>query len=97
MNRTNKYFTRGLWIFAFQVVCIVAAIGVGLHFLIWISIIINIFLSLGLLVLLLQANKALDKSEQEFVRLKQRENAKLKQEQQTADDNRQQMEAFRVG
>jgi len=94
--KTNKYFTGGLWIFALQVVCIVAAIGVGLHSLILISIIVNIILSLGLLILLLQANKALDKNFEEFVRLKQRENAKLKQEQQTADDTWQQTETFRA-
>ena len=96
MNRTNKYFTTGLWIFAFQVVCIIVAISVGLHSLIWISIIINIILSLGLLILLLQANRALDKNVQEFVRLKQRENDKLKQEKKTEDDNWQQTETFSV-
>ena len=96
MNRTNNYFTKGLWIFAFQVVCIVAAVAVGLQFVIFIGIIINIILSLGLLILLMQANKELDKSVQEFVRLKQREHDKLKQEQQSTDDNWQQVEAFKV-
>jgi len=96
MNRTNNYFTRGLWIFAFQVVCIVAAICIGLHFLILISIIISIILSLGLLILLLQANKELDTGVEELVRLKQREHDRLKQEKQTADENMQQMETFRI-
>jgi len=96
MNRTNKYFKRGLWIFAFQVVCIVAAISVGLNSLILVSIMINITLSLGLLILLLQANKALDMNVQEIVHLKQRENDKLQQEQQTEDDHWQQTETFRA-
>jgi len=94
MNRTNKYFTRGLWIFAFQVVCIVVAIYVGLDSVILTSIMINIILSLGLLILLLQANRALDMNTEETVRLKQRENDRLKQEQQTTDDDRQQVETF---
>ena len=97
MNRTNKYFTRGLWIFAFQVICIVAAMYAGLHSLILISIMISMILSLGLLILLLQANKALDKSVEETERLTQREAAHLKKEQQTTDDNWQQVETFRVG
>jgi len=96
MNRTNKYFTRGLWIFAFQVICIITAMYVGLHSLILISIIVNIILSLGLLILLLQANKALDTNIQETDRMKQRETAHLQKEQQTTDDNRQQAETFRV-
>jgi len=96
MNQTNKYFTTGLWFFAFQVVSIVAAVGVGLQIVMLISIIINIILSLGLLILLLQANKALDKNVEETIRMKQRENAKLKHEQQTEDDNQQYVELFRV-
>jgi len=96
MNRTNKFFSRGLWIFAFQVVCIIAAISVGLHSLILISIVVSITLSLGLLILLLQASKALDESIQETFRLKQRENAHLNQEQQAANENWQQVETFRA-
>ena len=96
MNRTNKYFARGLWIFAFQVVCIIAAMCVGLHSVILISIVINIILSLGLLILLLQANRTLDKNVQETVRLKQQENDRLKHQEQTSDENWQQAETFRA-
>ena len=96
MNQTNQYFSKGLWIFACQVVSIVAAVCVGLNSVILISIIINIILSLGLLILLMQANKALDLNIQETVRRKQQENARLKQEQQTADDGWQRVETFRI-
>ena len=96
MNRTNNYFTRGLWIFSLEVVCIIASIVVGLQSLILITIIVNIILSLGLLILLLLANKELDKNVQETIRLKQMENNKLKHDQQTTDNNWQQTETFRA-
>ena len=93
MNRTNKYFTKGIWIFAIQMICVFAAMFVGL---ILIGVIISVILSLGLVVLLLLANKELDKNFQETVRLKQRENDRLNQEQQTTDDKWQQTETFRA-
>jgi len=96
MNRTNKYFTRGILIFVVQMVCVVGALLAGVQSLILVGAALSVALSLGLLVLLLQANKALDESVQEFVRLKQREHAKLQQDQTSAGSDWQQTETFKA-
>jgi len=99
MNRTNKYNVRGLWIFAFLMVSILAVIYAAqteISLLLYVCVITVIILSLGLLILLLQANKELDANIQEINILKHRENAHLKQDQQTTDDHWQQHEVFKT-
>jgi len=99
MNRTNKYSTRGVWVFAFLTISILATVYAAqteFTFLLFACVIIAIILSLGLLTLLLQANKALEANIQEIIFMKQRENVHLKKEKQTTDDNLQYQEVFKT-
>jgi GAF domain-containing protein len=89
MNQTKKNVVRGQWIFAFLTVSILAniyAAQAGLIILLFVCVITCLVLSLGLLILLLQENKELDKNLQEVLRLKQRENAYLKKKQRIIED-----------
>ncbi|MDR1154941.1 MAG: GAF domain-containing protein [Bacteroidales bacterium] len=99
MNKTNQYATWGQWIFAILTVSILAAIYAAqteLTVLLFACAAISIILSLGLLALLLQANKALRENEQEVIRLQQREADHLQKKQQTVSETGQQTEAFKV-
>ena len=99
MNKTNKYFARGLWIFAFLIVCAFAsfyAAQAGFTALLFGCIIMGVVLSLGLLFLLMQANRAFEKDEDEIKRLRQREKARMEKWQQATEDSMQYQEIFRV-
>jgi len=98
MNHTNKYFTKGLWVFTLLVIGALASIyAVQSNFtvLFFVCVILIIILSLGLLLLLLQANKAFEKDEEEIERLRQREKARLQKWQQ-ATEIRQHQEVFNI-
>jgi len=94
MNQTNHYFIRGLWIFAFLTVgmlVLLYAAQAGFAILLFVGMIICVILSLGLLLLLLQANKALEENQQEVLRLRLRIKALMQREHKT-DENLQQEE-----
>lgn len=98
MNRTNQYFTKGLWIFAFLTVGTLASIyAAQMKFtvLLFVCNIMIIILSLGLLFLLMQANKAFEKDEDEIIRLRQREKARLQKWQKATEEGKQQREVFK--
>jgi transcriptional regulator with GAF, ATPase, and Fis domain len=96
MNKTNQYFTRGLWIFTLMIagmLVLLYAIQTENTTLLFICITFCFILALGLLLLLLQANKKLGKNQQEILRLEQRVNAMMQNEQKV-DDNLQHQETF---
>jgi len=100
MNRIDKNVTRALGVFAFLMISILATIyaaQVRFMILLYICIVVVIILSLGLLYLVLQENKALEKSDEEILRLRQREKARLQRWQQVNEDDegRQQREIFK--
>jgi len=98
MNATKKN-ARGQLIFAFLTVSILATIFAAqaqMVILLYVSGITGLFLSLGLLILLLQVNKELDKNIQEVVRLKERENAKLKRKQRIIEGIRQNTNDYNI-
>ena len=98
MNQIKKYYTTGgVWVFAFlMVVVLVSIFAVQAKFtvLLFACHIMIIVLSFGLYFFVLKANRALGESEEEIVRLRQREKARLQRWQQTTEDNGQQQEAF---
>jgi len=99
MSQTKKNIARGQWVFAFLTVSILATAGAaqtGVIVLLFVCAIISIVLSLGLLMLLLQANKGLEESMQEVARLKQRENNKLRKKQRIIEEIRQYTDVFNV-
>lgn len=99
MNQTNQYFTKGLWIFVFLTIGALAGIYVAhvqFTVLLFACNIMVIILALWLLLLLMQANKAFVKDEDEITRLKQREKSRLQKEQQTTNHHSQHEEAYRV-
>lgn len=98
MNQTNQYFTKGVWIFAFltlSILVLLFAAQTGLTALLFVCIVISIVLSLGMLMLLLQANKILDENEQTVLRLRQQVK-NMMQKEQKADDTLQHQEEFDV-
>jgi len=99
MNRTNKYVSRGIWFFSFLTLSILVTIYAAqteMTVLLFVCVIAAIILSLGLLILLMQANKALEANVHEIMIMKQRENAHLNHEQQTTDVNWQHQEVFKA-
>jgi transcriptional regulator with GAF, ATPase, and Fis domain len=99
MSQTRKYYKRGQWLFAFLIVGMLATLYAAqteCTILLYACIIVNILLSLGLLILLLQTCRAFAKNEEEVVRLRQRESLHLQKKQQTTEgDSWQQMDVFR--
>ena len=98
MNHTNKYVTGGLWLFAFLVLATLASIyaaQTGFIPLLFSCNIVIIILSLGLLFLLMQTNRAFNKDEEEIARLKKSEKVRLQKGQQTTDQWQHQ-DVFRV-
>ena len=98
MNRIDKNVIRGLWIFAFLIVNVLVtiyAVQGKLTVLFFICIVVTIILSLGMLYLVLQENKALEKSDEEILRLRQREKARLQRWQQVTEDGWQEQEVFK--
>jgi len=90
MNRTNQYFTRGLWVFVFLTVGALTgmfAVQAKLNVLSFVCYIMVIILAFGLLFFVLQANRALWEREEEIVRLRQREKTRLQRWRQATDDN----------
>ncbi len=99
MNKTNQYATRGQLFFAILIVSILATIyaaQVRFTALLFVCAIASIIFSLVLLILLLQASKALERNEQEVERLQQRENARLQKKQQIISETVQQTETFKA-
>ena len=98
MNKTIQYFTRGLWIFAFMIAglfVLMYAIQAENTTLIFICIISCFILTLGLMILLMQANKALGKNQEKIRQLERRMNATMQTEQKT-DNDLQNQEEFNV-
>ena len=99
MDQIQKYTTPGIWIFAFltaMMLTVIYAVQETLTILVFICVIISIIMSLGLLLLLLQSNKALVENEQELSRMKQNEKARLQSEQRTTKHDQQQTKIFKV-
>jgi putative methionine-R-sulfoxide reductase with GAF domain len=97
MDQNKKNTVMGKWIFAFLTVSILATICAAqaeVMVLMFVCAVTGLILSFGLLILLMQTNKALDENIQEVVRLKQRENNHLKKKQRIIDDIRQHTEVF---
>jgi putative methionine-R-sulfoxide reductase with GAF domain len=97
MNKTNKYAKQGQWIFAILIVSILATIyaaQVKSTVLLFACTVISIILALGLLVLLLQTNKALTANAEEVDRLQQRETSRLQKKQQIISETMHQTENF---
>jgi len=98
MIKANQYFTKGLWIFALMIACMLVlmyAIQSEKSILMFICIIFCFILALGLLILLMQANKALEQNRKELLELKQRLNA-IMQTEQKAENEMQYHEVFNV-
>ena len=99
MNKTNQYFTRGLWIFALLIVCmfvLLYAIQVLNMPVLFICIIFCFILALGLMWLLMQANKTIEKNQQKILQLEHRVNILFQKEQQTTDVQEQLVEVFKA-
>jgi len=89
MYKANLFFTRGLWIFAFMIagmLVLTYAIQSENTILMFICIICCSILALGLLLILMQVNKAFEINQQELVRVRQRLNGLMKTEQKTDHD-----------
>jgi len=96
MNKTNQYFTRGLWIFALMIagmLVLMYAIQAENTILLFICIIFCFILALGLMILLMHANKTIGKNQQELLDLEQRINTMMQTEQKT-DIDQQYQEVF---
>ena len=99
MKRTNLFFIRGVWIFVFLTIGALTGIyaaQIQFSALIFASNIAIITLALGLLLLLMQANRAFEKDEEEISRLKQFEEARLRKDEQTINHQSQQVEVLQV-
>jgi hypothetical protein len=99
MKQTNQCATRGQWVFATLVLSILATVyaaQVQMTILLFACVIVSIILSLGLLILLLQASKALVANAQELDRLQQREASRLQKKQQIISEGTQTAETFNI-
>ena len=88
MNQTKKNNARGQLIFAFLIVSILATIytaQAGMIILLYVCGITGLFLSLGLLILMLQVNKEHEETLQMLDRMKQRESTHLKEKRRLVD------------
>ena len=97
MNRTNQYYTRGLWIFVFLTVASLTGIyatQVQFAVLLFACNIMVIILALGMLFLLMHANKDFEKDKDEISRLRQREKDRLQKWQKATEDTRQHQEVL---
>ena len=98
MNNNNQFFTKGLWYFAFMIagmLVLMYAIQAEKTVLAFICIIFCFIMALGLMILLMQADKAFGKSEERIVNLKNRLNTMMQTEQKT-DNDLQNQEEFNV-
>ena len=99
MSRVDKNVIRAQGVFAVLMVCVLASIyaaQVSFMVMFYICIVVVIILSLGMLYLVLQENKALEQSDEEILRLRQREKARLQRWQQaTEDEGWQKQETFK--
>jgi len=98
MDKPKKYFTLGLWTFAFLTVSLLFtmyAAGAGSTYMMYAGFIVSSILGSNFLVTLLQAKKTIETLEEELHSIKERENAKM-QKQQTGGDNQQYTEVFRI-
>ena len=98
MIKTSQYFTRGLWIFALMIagmLVLIYSIQAENTALLFVSIICCFILALGLMRMLMQANKALGKSQERIFNLEKRLNTMMQTEQKT-DMDMQNQEIFNV-
>lgn len=100
MKQTKKYFTAGLWIFAFLTLSLLFtlyAAQAGITALLFLGATLGITASLGLLYVLLQTKKSTEALETELNEMKERETARLSaQNQQAGEGNQQYTEIFRI-
>ena len=99
MNKSNKYFNRGLLIFIFLTISMLSSIyfeHAGIAFLFFGCIILSIILSLGMLLLLLQTKKDIEKFEDEIVQMREREKTHVEKNQQKDDDSNRHYTEFRI-
>lgn len=99
MNNTNKYAIRGLLVFIFTTVSMLATLYAAqaetFTILLFACVIVSIVLSLVMLIFLMQANSDISKLDEELHRLREREQLMHKDNQKT-NDNWQNKEIFRV-
>ena len=99
MEQTKKYFTIGLWIFAILTAGILAtlyAAQTGFIVLLYACAIVCIISSMGLLIVLLQSKRAIERLEGSVLRMKEREESHVHKNQHSTEENRQQMEIFNM-
>jgi len=100
MSSTKKYFTRGLWIFAFLTISIFAslyAMVIDFAIILYVCIIVSFILMLCLLLVLMQTKKTIDTLDEEVHRLREREGARVRSNQQTSDEGALKFEgAFKI-
>ena len=99
MNKTRQFFSRGLWIFSFMIagmLVLLYAIQSDNSPLLFVCIIFCFIFALGLMMVLLQADKTLDKKQIEIAQLEQHLNVLLQKDQQTANDHQQQEQSFKT-
>jgi len=99
MNKSNKFFKRGLLIFVLLSISILASLffeQTGIAVLFFGCAVLSIVLSLGMLFILLQTKREIDKLEEDVVRLREREKASMEKNQQKTDDSSLHFTEFRV-
>ena len=99
MNKANNYFKRGLIVFILLTVSILASVyfvQTELTALFFVSAILSIILSLGMLLFLLQTKRENENLQEEVSRIREREKARLQKTQQTMEDDNHHYSEFRL-
>jgi putative methionine-R-sulfoxide reductase with GAF domain len=99
MKQTRKYFTIGLWLFAIMTASILAtlyATQTDFIVLLYACAIVSIMSAMGLLIVLLQSKRAINKLEIDVSHMKEIEDARVHKSQQSTEATQQQTEIFKI-